>query len=418
MYCNICDKTYINTKTYTAHLKTSYKHKESNKYCCTFCKKEYANSSGLRYHLNVCKIKIEEEKQSNYYNELETCRKEYNKLYDMFVTLQNQYETIKTEVSNKEKEIIDLKLAVERKNIALETTKEVMKEMKPTTNNTYNNKTYIQNIANGLVPIRDDEIRETVDKLSIHHFKQGPKGVVKFVTLDYLAPRVICTDASRHTTVWKDENREIIHDNGSRKLSEKVSSIIGEKDYKPMLDAFDASIDQTCPDDLISINTAYDSVKQFQRNDSHALEELARGISKGAKTVKQLKESKYIFLNLQRGLKKYIDKYISTTQLDSIESIFKICIQHFQTNQEDFEILEMLEKVKQGEYMWFSSKESSASYILDDSGALIIDKHHEMLVTEICKFIYSIKQHLSMNINVNHILMYPLEQCELYQECL
>jgi hypothetical protein len=418
VYCEICNKSYTSEKTYLIHLKKSYKHQKTNPYQCEFCNKEYANSSSYSYHKTVCKSV----KHKTIVDEIECLKKQIEVLQEENEGKNEELKCKEQTIHTLQEENALLKIALKEKQVALDTTKEVMKEMKPTTltNNIYNNKTFIQTIANGLVPICDDEIRETVDKLNIQHFKQGPKGVVKFVTTDYLAPRVICTDASRHTTVWKDENKEIIHDSGSRKLSEKVSTIIGEKDYKPMLDSFNASIDQTCPEDLIEMNTAYNSVLQFKHKRQEILDELARGISKGVKTVKQITDSKNTFLNCQQNIKSYVFKNITNIVLGGLEGVFKTLIKHFQSI-EDFELLTEIEKVKKGEYMWFSSKESSCTYLLDDSSTLIIDKHHELIVNIICKFLYCNKDCSPFTVSLEDCKKYyenSSEYCELYQECI
>ena len=423
LFCELCNKTYASEKTFNAHLKKSFKHLNNNPYTCNYCNKSFAHSSSLNYHKEICKFKQDkeaEEKIVKISKEKETLETQLQlKIIECKELQEKNNQYIET-IQSLETKILHLNFSLEKKHVALETTKEVMKEMKPnTTNNIYNNKTFIQTIANNLVPIRDDEIRETVDKLSIHHFKQGPKGVVKFVTSDYLAPRVVCTDASRHTTVWKDENKEIIHDNGSRKLSEKVSSIIGEKDYKPMLDAYDASIDQTCADDIMSMNTAFDSVKQFQYNKQTVLDELARGISKGAKTIKQITNGKNSFLSLQQSIKRFIEKSVHSIIFDGMEGVFRTLIQHFR--EHDFELLKHIEDIKEGKTIWYSSKESETSYFLDDSGSLVVDKHHEGLVKQICIVCVSIK-HCSPfsidEISYKDLIETSSEYCELYQECL
>jgi hypothetical protein len=423
LFCELCNKTYASEKTFNAHLKKSFKHLGNNPYTCNYCNKSFAHSSSLNYHKEICKYKLDKEAE----DKIEQMSKEKEELLLLLqkkeeecIKLKETNQSCFEKIKNLEEQVIQLNFSLEKKNVALETTKIVMKEMKPnTTNNIYNNKTFIQTIANNLIPIRDDEIRETVDKLSIHHFKQGPKGVVKFVTTDYLAPRVVCTDASRHTTVWKDENKEIIHDNGSRKLSEKVSTIIGEKDYKPMLDAFNQIIDQTCPDDIISINTAYDSVKQFQNNKQTALDELARGISKGAKTIKQITNGKQNFISLQQNLKRFVEKSVHSIVLNGMEGVFKTLIQHFKEN--DSELLKHIEDIKEGKVMWFSSKESETSYFLDDSGDLIIDKYHECLVKQICIFCVQIKDCSPFGFETSiykDLIETSSNWCELYQECL
>lgn len=434
IYCNICNKTFLTIKSYISHINRSLKHKngyQENRLICDYCNKQFSNISNATYHKNNCKYKKniydqENIEKINYLNNELINKDKINK------ELLNKIKIFETTTNEVESKVEELEEELSKKNKIIEIQKEnllkkegaieVYKTQKPTKiyNINSGNKTYIQNIGENLYPIKDSDIKERVDKLNIYHLMKGPETVIEYVGEDYVYQRVVCTDISRNTTIWKDENKEIIHDKNSKRLSQKFLNVINGRNYDPVLKAFDESIDQTSINDLLNINNANICLHSLKDKKIKTTRLVANSISKQAKSKEQLNLEQNTFQIFHTSLKKYIKDNIKNIVIGGLESCLKILISHFRFDNET-ELFEKSEQIKENIIFFYSSKESETTYFLNDNQQLVIDKYHEIFMSQIGILLNSIKSctpFTMSDLEYNNLLENPTLYCELYQDCL
>jgi hypothetical protein len=228
-------------------------------YTCEFCKNEYKTISSLNYHKKTTKkcLILRDAINTAYFFECKTC--------DFKTTLKDTFKTHKCKKNLTDKEIIiklenELKLVtdnfnekkeyinkLEEKNIYLTLQNTELKEKlekhenhlfilssKPTTNNNIK----IQNLNNVLTSLdfKENTIKEKVDNnFTLEYLNEGIKGVAKFTKEHIINPsedgkqKYICSDPSRGTFKYKDENGVIQKDVKAIKLKNAIQEPIINK---------------------------------------------------------------------------------------------------------------------------------------------------------------------------------------------
>jgi len=178
--CIYCNNVFTNNKTLSRHQKEAkyclkLQGKTHNVYICT-CGKEYTLLSSLNRHRDSCP--------------------EYqNKHTDQNIALQDiikQYENI-------------IHTLCSKKDI-------------------HNNRSVV---LNNLQPITDDDIKDTLDYLTLDIIQLGPKGYADYANSYPFKDKLICTDRSRKKIRYKTSNGDISDD--SRKLAKNFFQAISEK---------------------------------------------------------------------------------------------------------------------------------------------------------------------------------------------
>jgi len=116
---------------------------------------------------------------------------------------------------------------------------------RPTQQNTYNNRTQINNIIQKLDVITDSHLLNQSDNLTIEHLRKGVKGYVEYAMKYPLKNRVLCVDYSRRKIKYKDDDGKTVTDPEMSQLSQKFFESIRDKNRTLAYDCV-----QRLPDDL------------------------------------------------------------------------------------------------------------------------------------------------------------------------
>ena len=233
--CNFCNKKFSSKSNIDKHKKTAkyclelqkkdisndFKNNSisnnisstssiNNIYKCDFCNKEYLRKDNLNLHLLTCKTKIKNEnknKEEEYiknkeneikYEYIEKLNKEY------FNTINEQKIRI-NDLENQIKNLYDKILLLESKTNIININSVINKD----------------SIINNLSPLTDSFIKDQASLLKTKDIVNGAKSLALFARDHSFKDRVICTDVSRRTFIFKDENNNVIKDPKGVKITKK-----------------------------------------------------------------------------------------------------------------------------------------------------------------------------------------------------
>jgi hypothetical protein len=208
LICDFCKKSFINKYNLSKHQKTA-------KFClsiqntaneiiftCEFCNKNFSRKDVLESHLKICKdkdivplqieldkVKKKLDKQCKNIEEIKELKKDlslYKKLYE-------------------EEKSKNVKLEADIKDLAA---KAIENAGNKTTNNINNKNRIIQTLQ----PLTDDYMRDQTKYLTYNNIKNGAHGIAHFASTHTFKDRVACSDKSRLSFIFKNENENIIKD--------------------------------------------------------------------------------------------------------------------------------------------------------------------------------------------------------------
>lgn len=234
--CQFCNKIFS----------TKYnliKHQKSTKYClelqnvnidfisCNYCNKNFSRKDTLENHLLVCKhtdVKFGKRDVINYKEIIE----DQNKLLD-------KYKLEIIELGNKNKELekylvyVNLYEDERNKNKQLENTlenlasKAIEKAGNKTTNNIINNNK--NKIIQSLKPLTEQHMKEQTKFLTYQNVKNGIDGIASFASNFTYKDRLYCSDVSRLSFIFKNEDDDIIKDPEGIEITNKFIEINREE---------------------------------------------------------------------------------------------------------------------------------------------------------------------------------------------
>jgi len=195
------------------------RHKTTNKKClslqgkvlnkefpCEYCSKVFISSVNRASHLRKC---------DSYLDRMKDQIIEKDKLIAAMTSkiqsLEEQIRMLSYQLSKKEENHQNLSMAA---------------VVRPTTSV----RTTIKNsVIQGLLPIKEEEMKQHVSLLTLDDIRQGAEGYAKFAMKHPLKGRITCTDASRKKLAWKNEIGEIVYDIEGQALCKKFFAVLQEK---------------------------------------------------------------------------------------------------------------------------------------------------------------------------------------------
>ena len=207
MDCQYCHNKFSTKPNLLYHQKTARYclklrgEKETDKFKCNFCKKEYTSNFRLTTHVQKC-IKTSGE----LINLRETAKILSYKVEEQTQTIQEQKYTIQ-----------DLQNKLE--NIAISAVN------RPTTTKN----THINNYIQRLQPITDEDMVDNVPNLTIDHIIKGAEGYVQYALEYPLKDKIVCSDYSRRKVKFKDKDGNVITDPEMTCLATKFFTSIKDR---------------------------------------------------------------------------------------------------------------------------------------------------------------------------------------------
>ncbi len=333
LICEYCNKTYSSISSLNNHKKTTKKcldiQKNLNKiivmteFNCKYCNKVFTTKQNIKIHETNCRTKkrddIEEQKENyielqkeivklndrhkleiknlneKYELELkkykEQSEKEIQKYIDKNEDLDSLLKEYLNEIQKLREVIAGLQGELKISNKTVECVYEIAKQPKnitncgTNTNNTNNSNNKTLNITSSLDFKNIDKIKEIInEKYDINHFLSGQKGCAQFAAQHLLIDEngnyiYLCSDPSRYSFRYKNENGEIEKDLEAKKLTTYlVNGGIKEKAKIVSLDwcQNNGVID---PDRFLIVTEKQDSILNLKYNNNEFKRELAAIIS-------------------------------------------------------------------------------------------------------------------------------------------
>jgi len=218
--CEYCNKKYSTKSTLSTHQKSTKKCLDLQKkvkveiivleYCCQYCDKKFTSKQNIKNHESSCKTKkidVVKEMKENYETEIENLKNENQRLREIIAGLQGELKS-----TNKASDCI-YEIAKQPK---------VINSSNNSTNNSINKNL---NISNSIDFKNIDKVKEIIDKnYDINHILGGQKGAAQFAAKYLLVDEngkyvYLCSDPSRNSFKYKNENGDIEKDLEAKKLT-------------------------------------------------------------------------------------------------------------------------------------------------------------------------------------------------------
>jgi hypothetical protein len=305
--CSKCNRNFIRRKKdFQTHVEECIGNK------CCYCNKEFSSKQYLETHIINCRLKVEKDNKEITYKVkvLEKSLNEKDKTIEnlqlqlktkniKLLEITNKYEdliqkyeenqllnnTLKNDLTNAEKEIIELKTREEVNNKRIED----LKQSKPTiiynTNTTNNSNQFANNINNATLIKSPEVIIESIDTKSLlqsNTFK-NEEDFADYWHKKGLTKSIQVTDRSRFKTKHIDKNSNVIEDTNCSILANKIytSTTESAKHFtKDLLDKF----------------------KDIHQDEDYGKRDKNR-------KVQELYDSKDLALNIMNKNKKSLDKF-------------------------------------------------------------------------------------------------------------
>lgn len=231
----VCDKEKLQCNTELSDQKTLHD-KEKRQYEIRLSDQKAAyDKEKLRYETRLMDQKVlyergevlHEIKLSEQKSIYETKLSEQKSIYETKLSEQKSlYETKLSEFKCfYEKEIKEYKSYVS----------ELCLNQKPKIVNTTYQNNVVNNIISGLEVMVPSKIEDSCEYLTVDHLIRGAKGIAKFAMDHPFKNRIYCSDTSRRTIKYKNENGDVITDPGAKKVTDYL--IEGIRDRVHMISA-------------------------------------------------------------------------------------------------------------------------------------------------------------------------------------
>ena len=200
---------------------------------CEYCGYDSTTKASLKRHQTktIYCLEIQQQIRDGVVQEEESVNKKGRTIRDLEVELSCKDEKLKCKDEMIHKLEIDIQDLRNQIKILIQNQQHVTLTAitKPSTSvkNTVKNCT-IQN----LTPLKEAEMREQIQYLTMDHLKAGAEGYAKYAMEYPLKNKITCTDMSRKKLAWKDCDDNIIYDNEGSKLAEKFFRILKERNFQ------------------------------------------------------------------------------------------------------------------------------------------------------------------------------------------
>lgn len=190
-----------------------------SEYKCEMCNKYYSTKFNLQKHVKICKIKIENEKQTTCigcektFNSIFTLNTHYKKcVYKKLIDLELENNNLKSLCETIKEEKIKLEIELKlRSDLPVGTT--ITNNYTSNNNsNTSNNHITLRQIVSKLEPICQDEIKSSMSLYTNEYVDDGIKGFARFLCDHSCNNKIITSDNSRHTIAYRTKFDDFIRD--------------------------------------------------------------------------------------------------------------------------------------------------------------------------------------------------------------
>jgi hypothetical protein len=179
--------------------------KTNKTFKCDICKKICTTQGNLHSHNLICKGNI---------NELKLSIQKNIDLQKKNAILENENKILRTD----KKDLQDRYDALFAKAVT-----------RPTTTN--NRTVQINQIIQNMQPIKESDLLESVDKLTLDYHRKGAEGYAEFALEVPFKEKLACVDVSRQKFKYKDEDGNIVIDDGGVQIMRKLCVVIKDKSY-------------------------------------------------------------------------------------------------------------------------------------------------------------------------------------------
>lgn len=188
---------------------------------CNFCEKTFTTKAKCNDHIKKCSAQhiVEKLKSDNasLLLEVSNLKQENSCLKSRIDTQVEIHKFLREEIASFKQHILEKDL--DQKTITLAAI------ARPTSvRNTIKN-----SIVQNLLPLKEEEMKNHANYLTLDHIKEGAEGYAKFALSRPFKDRITCTDVSRKKLAWKDEEGKILYDTEGKNLSEKFFRIMKER---------------------------------------------------------------------------------------------------------------------------------------------------------------------------------------------
>lgn len=161
---------------------------------CDFCKKNFSRKSNYNKHLQICKVKKEQEYLKNS-NEVDLLKTENTKLKDQVKTLTDELELLKNILENQSKHPTKQTNNTQNNNITINTSQS------------------LRDLISNLEPINFEEMKSVFENdLSNKYIDKGIEGIARFICEVPCRDKFFTTDYSRKVITYKTSDDQIITD--------------------------------------------------------------------------------------------------------------------------------------------------------------------------------------------------------------
>ena len=212
MECKFCNNVFSNKHNLNYHQKKAkycleIQGKNTKRYVCDGCNKEFVTELTLRRHKKICSSA---ELVKNLKETIKTMKIEYDQ-----------------KISNLETQVKELR--EDKKQIQASYEKLSLTAVKRPT---VSNKTmYVNNLIKNMQPLTIQDIESSVPMLTLEHHAQGAEGYAQFALEFPFKDKIVCVDVSRNKIKYKNDEGDIIEDVGFRKMMIKLCKSLRDRSF-------------------------------------------------------------------------------------------------------------------------------------------------------------------------------------------
>jgi hypothetical protein len=383
-YCKDCKLTFNSPKGLSIHLTKSNIHKGIKQFNCIYCNKNLSCNQRKISHEEICKERKKKEKMV----EEEQKEIEYKQAS---IYILNEIETLKTIIENKNKFINELQTELQStkllKNHILEqsekqTDKLLNKLSKPTTiNNKITNNTFV--LIQNMPSVKEHEIQEILSTLTFDELANGEEAIGTALSNKYFKKRVVCTDLSRNTLCWKEEDNEPVRDIQGKMIINKIKKA-GHNEFnkfKVMLDTKNEQMDKTCPEEIIRFNNAWTTSEQL--TSSLKFKNMSKVIAKNVPHKKQLDltDDKRSYTTFYKTLEDLITKkpVVTNKFYEGFRDFFSYLSDHYKEQKCLYSSYKLFHMCLE-ETLLFFFQENGFTFFVDDKREIVEDEGHSLFI--------------------------------------
>jgi len=266
MECQYCKKILATKSSLKVHQKrTKYCLKIQGKpikkgdFLCSMCGKDFMVKYHLQNHSRIC--------ERNNPNIIKFMT-EIKKLKEANSLLKKENNMLRESLSNEQKRYEKLSLtAVKRPTMSMKNVQ-------------------INNYIQGMEPLKLEDIKESVPMLTLDHHVKGPEGYAEFALEFPFKDKIVCVDVNRNKIKYKNDDGDVIEDNGFRKMMTKLCGALKDRTFDLCQEHYEKLSEQFTEEELKTYNcmeTALAIARYANGRENDFCNKVIKLISKGSR---------------------------------------------------------------------------------------------------------------------------------------